>query len=48
MRHGKPGSGVGGGCGLRFKFPLGHLQVDYAMNAFQQKTVYFGFSNVAS
>ncbi|KAL8094339.1 outer envelope protein 39, chloroplastic isoform X1 [Apium graveolens] len=48
MRHGKPGSGVGGGCGLRFKFPLGHLQVDYAINAFQQKTVYFGFSNVAS
>ncbi|CAL5354105.1 unnamed protein product [Camellia sinensis] len=48
LRHGKPGSGVGLGYGLRFKSQLGHLQVDYAINAFEQKTVYFGFSNLAS
>ncbi|THG10185.1 hypothetical protein TEA_013878 [Camellia sinensis var. sinensis] len=48
LRHGKPGSGVGLGYGLRFKSQFGHLQVDYAINAFEQKTVYFGFSNLAS
>ncbi|XP_073145844.1 outer envelope protein 39, chloroplastic isoform X2 [Henckelia pumila] len=47
LRHGKPGSGVGFGYGLRFKSHLGHLQVDYAINAFNQRTVYFGFSNLA-
>lgn len=48
LRHGKPGTGVGVGYGLRFKSQLGHFQLDCAMNAFQQKTVYFGFSNLAS
>nr|GEX49268.1 outer envelope protein 80, chloroplastic [Tanacetum cinerariifolium] len=48
LRHGKPGSGVGVGYGIRIKSPMGHLQVDYALNAFQQKTIYFGFSNVPS
>lgn len=48
LRHGKPGNGVGFGYGLRFKSQLGHFQVDYAINAFQQKTVYFGFSNLGS
>ncbi|PPD90875.1 hypothetical protein GOBAR_DD12179 [Gossypium barbadense] len=48
MRQGKPGSGVGFGYGLRFKSPLGHFQVDYAINAFQQKTLYFGVTNLAS
>ncbi|GLT77723.1 hypothetical protein SLA2020_492840 [Shorea laevis] len=48
LRHGKPGSGVGFGYGLRFKSPFGHFQVDYAINAFQQKTVYFGVTNHAS
>lgn len=48
LRHGKPGRGVGVGYGLRFKSPLGHFQVDYAVNAFQQKTVYVGFSSVGS
>ncbi|PIN01916.1 hypothetical protein CDL12_25572 [Handroanthus impetiginosus] len=47
LRHGKPGTGVGVGCGLRFKSHLGHFQVDYAVNAFQQRTVYFGFSNLS-
>ncbi|XP_075512477.1 outer envelope protein 39, chloroplastic isoform X1 [Primulina tabacum] len=47
LRHGKPGRGVGFGYGLRFKSHLGHLQVDYAVNAFNQRTVYFGFSNLA-
>lgn len=47
LRHGKPGTGVGLGYGLRLKSPLGHLQVDLAMNSFKQKTVYFGFSNVS-
>ncbi|KAK9279192.1 hypothetical protein L1049_012870 [Liquidambar formosana] len=48
LRQGKPGSGVGLGYGLRFKSQLGHFQVDYAINAFQQRTVYFGISNFAS
>ncbi|CAA0841352.1 Outer membrane OMP85 family protein [Striga hermonthica] len=47
LRHGKPGSGFGFGYGLRFKSPLGHVQVDYAFNAIQQRTVYFGFSNMS-
>lgn len=48
LRHGKPGSGIGLGYGLRFKSQFGHFQVDYAMNGFQQKTVYFSISNLAS
>ncbi|XP_022729097.1 outer envelope protein 80, chloroplastic-like isoform X2 [Durio zibethinus] len=48
LRQGKPGSGVGLGYGLRFKSPLGHFQFDYAINAFQQKTLYFGITNLAS
>lgn len=48
LRQGKPGSGVGLGYGLRFKSPIGHFQVDYAVNAFQQKTLYFGITNLAS
>ncbi|XP_068338032.1 outer envelope protein 39, chloroplastic [Pyrus communis] len=48
LRLGKPGSGVGLGYGLRFKSQFGHFVVDYAINAFQQKTVYFGISNLAS
>ncbi|KAE8735576.1 Outer membrane OMP85 family protein isoform 2 [Hibiscus syriacus] len=48
LRQGKPGAGVGVGYGLRFKSPLGHFQVDYAINAFQQKTLYFGVTNLAS
>lgn len=47
LRHGKPGTGVGFGYGLRFKSQLGHLQVDLAVNSFNQRTVYFGFSNVS-
>ncbi|KAM6576642.1 hypothetical protein CsatB_028479 [Cannabis sativa] len=48
LRQGKPGSGFGLGYGLRFKSQFGHFQVDYAINALQQKTVYFGLSNLAS
>ncbi|EOY33271.1 Outer membrane OMP85 family protein isoform 4 [Theobroma cacao] len=48
LRQGKPGSGVGLGYGLRFKSPIGHFQVDYAINAFHQKTLYFGITNLAS
>ncbi|XP_010247665.1 PREDICTED: outer envelope protein 80, chloroplastic-like [Nelumbo nucifera] len=48
LRHGKPGSGFGFGYGLRFKFHSGQFQIDYAINAFQQKSVYFGISNVVS
>ncbi|KAH7561317.1 hypothetical protein JRO89_XS10G0210900 [Xanthoceras sorbifolium] len=48
LRQGKPGSGVGVGYGMRFRSPFGHFQLDYAINAFQQKTVYFGITNVAS
>ncbi|KAI4386150.1 hypothetical protein MLD38_004109 [Melastoma candidum] len=46
LRHGKPGSGVGLGYGLRFKSNFGDFQVDYAVNAFQQRTVYFGIRNL--
>ncbi|KAF8009396.1 hypothetical protein BT93_J0396 [Corymbia citriodora subsp. variegata] len=48
LRQGKPGSGIGLGYGLRFKSQFGHFQIDYAINAFQQKTVYFGISNLTS
>ncbi|KAL6562747.1 Outer envelope protein 39, chloroplastic [Orobanche gracilis] len=48
MRLGKPGSGVGLGYGLQFKSQFGHFQVDYAVNAFQRKTFYFGLNNLAS
>ncbi|KAK4780135.1 hypothetical protein SAY87_016241 [Trapa incisa] len=48
LRQGKPGSGLGLGYGLRFKSPFGHFQVDYAINSFQQRTVYFGISNLGS
>ncbi|KAM7256110.1 hypothetical protein ACFE04_011851 [Oxalis oulophora] len=48
VRQSKPGYGVGLGYGLRYKSQFGHFQVDCAVNAFQQKTVYFGISNLAS
>ncbi|XVF05066.1 hypothetical protein REPUB_Repub05bG0139200 [Reevesia pubescens] len=48
LRRGKPGSGVGLGYGLRFKSQLGLFQVAYAINAFQQKTLYLGISNLSS
>lgn len=47
LRQGKPGSGFGAGYGLRFKSPVGNFQIDYAMNRFKQKTVYFGITNIA-
>ncbi|KAF9595922.1 hypothetical protein IFM89_006203 [Coptis chinensis] len=48
LRQGKPGSGVGLGYGLRLNSRMGQLKIDYAINAFQQKTLYFGVSNVVS
>ncbi|KAI9072584.1 hypothetical protein K1719_044671 [Acacia pycnantha] len=48
LRQGKPGSGIGLGYGLRFKSQCGHFQADYAINAFQQKTLYFSVSNLGS
>ncbi|XP_057954449.1 outer envelope protein 39, chloroplastic isoform X3 [Malania oleifera] len=48
LRQGKPGSGLGLGYGFRVKSQFGHCQIDFAINAFQQKTVYFGISNIAS
>ncbi|KAK6926504.1 Bacterial surface antigen (D15) [Dillenia turbinata] len=48
LRQGKPGCGVGLGYGLRFKSQVGQFQLDYATNAFQQKTLYFGISNLSS
>ncbi|WOL15316.1 hypothetical protein Cni_G24097 [Canna indica] len=48
LRQGKPGFGVGLGYGIRFNSHFGQLRVDYAINAFQRKTVYFGINNVGS
>ncbi|CAH9083189.1 unnamed protein product [Cuscuta epithymum] len=48
LRHGKPGCGVGIGYGFRLKSQLGHFQLDCAVNAFRQRTLYFGFSSVTS
>ncbi|THU46870.1 hypothetical protein C4D60_Mb09t09490 [Musa balbisiana] len=48
LRQGKPGFGVGVGYGIRFSSHLGQLRVDYAMNAFRQKTVYFSINSVSS
>jgi len=45
-RRGKPGIGFGIGGGIRFKTPLAQIQVDYAINAFQQGTTYFGISDL--
>lgn len=48
LRQGKPGSGIGVGYGVRLNSRMGQFQVDYAINAFCQKTLYFGLSNVVS
>ncbi|KAJ9189327.1 hypothetical protein P3X46_000636 [Hevea brasiliensis] len=48
QRQRKPGSGIGFGYGLRLKSPFGHFHVDYAINSFHQKTVYFGIGNLIS
>ncbi|XP_058196183.1 outer envelope protein 39, chloroplastic [Rhododendron vialii] len=48
LRHGKPGNGIGLGYSLRFKSHVGHFQVDYAINAFQQERVSFSFGKLAS
>lgn len=47
LRQGKPGFGVGFGYGIHFNTDLGQIRVDYAMNAFSRKTIYFGISNGA-
>ncbi|CAL9122998.1 unnamed protein product [Musa textilis] len=48
LRQGKPGFGVGLGYGVRFNSHLGQFRVDYAINAFQRKTLYFGINGVGS
>ncbi|XP_074574294.1 outer envelope protein 39, chloroplastic-like [Curcuma longa] len=48
LRHRKPGSGLGLGYGIRFNSHFGQFRVHYAINAFRQKTAYFGISNVGS
>ncbi|CAL9097064.1 unnamed protein product [Musa acuminata var. zebrina] len=48
LRQGKPGFGVGLGYGVRFNSHLGQIRVDYAINAFQRKTLYFGINGVGS
>ncbi|KAL5575024.1 hypothetical protein UlMin_016723 [Ulmus minor] len=48
LRQGKPGSGIGLGYGIRFKSQFGHFQADYTINAFHQRTLYFGLSNLAA
>ncbi|XP_042418235.1 outer envelope protein 39, chloroplastic-like isoform X1 [Zingiber officinale] len=48
QRKGKPGFGLGLGYGIRFNSHFGQFRADYAINAFQRKTVYFGINNVGS
>ncbi|KAK8968290.1 hypothetical protein KSP40_PGU016489 [Platanthera guangdongensis] len=48
IRQGKPGYGVGFGYGLRFNSHVGQFRVDYAVNALQRKTVYFGINSVTT
>lgn len=48
LRNGKPGSGIGLGYGIRLNSPMGQFQADYAINAFNQRTFYFGVSSVIS
>ncbi|XP_072986519.1 outer envelope protein 39, chloroplastic isoform X2 [Typha latifolia] len=48
LRLGKPGFGVGFGYGIRLNSRLGQVWVDYAINAFQKKKIYFGVNNVGS
>ncbi|ONM62535.1 Outer envelope protein 80, chloroplastic [Zea mays] len=45
LRQGKPGFGIGFGYGLHFNTDLGQIRVDYAMNAFNRKTIYFGINS---
>ena len=47
LRKGKPGFGIGSGYGLRFNSRLGELRIDYAINSFKRKTVYFGINSVS-
>ncbi|GJM89005.1 hypothetical protein PR202_ga05598 [Eleusine coracana subsp. coracana] len=42
LRQGKPGFGVGFGYGIHYNTDIGQIRVDYAMNAFSRKTIYFG------
>ncbi|XP_078176223.1 outer membrane OMP85 family protein isoform X1 [Carex rostrata] len=44
LRNGKPGFGVGLGYGIRFNSHVGQWRLDYAVNAFQRKTIYFGIN----
>ncbi|XP_020572211.1 outer envelope protein 80, chloroplastic [Phalaenopsis equestris] len=48
IRQGKPGHGFGLGYGLRLNSQLGQFRVDYAVNASQRKTIYFGINSVTS
>ena len=45
LRQGKQGFGVGFGYGLYFNTDLGQIRVDYAINAFNRKTIYFGINS---
>ncbi|XP_027368068.1 outer envelope protein 80, chloroplastic-like [Abrus precatorius] len=45
LRQGKPGTGFGIGYGIRFNTQLAQIKIDYAINAFQQRTAYFEISN---
>lgn len=44
-RQGKPGYGYGIGCGIRLNTKLARIKLDYAINAFQQRSFYFGITN---
>ncbi|KAL4393631.1 hypothetical protein AHAS_Ahas02G0071300 [Arachis hypogaea] len=46
LRKGKPGSGIGIGYGIRFKTELVQITADCAINAFKQRTLYFGINNL--
>jgi hypothetical protein len=48
LRLGKPGSGLGLGYGLRIKSRFGHFQLHYAINGFNERSLFFGLPNLAS
>ncbi|GMH12193.1 hypothetical protein Nepgr_014034 [Nepenthes gracilis] len=48
LRRGKPGTGMGVGYSIQVKSHWVNVQLNYAFNAYRQKTVYFQISSISS